>query len=355
MTVATQETTVDISAVLNGPVAADGKHASTTTAVRILDCHCRLGEGIVFDDTCTAIYFVDIDGKMFHKLQFVESDPMMQPAVHTTYQLPQKMGSFGMLQHHDYNQAGTLPLLCAWEDGFQLYDVAAGKELSARSQGPDVNPEKQGSRLNDGRVDRTGSRYICGGFNGDQDQITMQLFQVQQQRDDGKLVHEAIKDGIMVTNAICWTLDGSRMFLADSARKEIHSYAYDGSGEGGHPLLSDEKLLMKHDPSAKDSFPDGACVDSEGYLWNAIYNKGDPSTGRVQRIHPDTGDVVYTVLLPDNTSQVTCCCFGGAQLDVLFITTASNGKESDQPHAGALYAAKLPFTGRKERRLDFTY
>jgi sugar lactone lactonase YvrE len=101
--------------------------------------------------------------------------------------------------------------------------------------------------------------------------------------------------------------------------------------------------------------PDGACVDSEGFLWNAIYNSNNDNPGVVHRINPHNGLVVYTVHLPDNTSQVTCCCFGGELLDILFITTAAHGKQDEQPHSGALYAAKVPFTGITESRLDFNY
>lgn len=64
--------------------------------------------------------------------------------------------------------------------------------------------------------------------------------------------------------------------------------------------------------------------------------------------------MIFTVHMPDTTSQVTCCCFGGLDLDILFITTASENRDAAaEPDAGGLYAVKLPFKGTLESRLDF--
>ena len=71
----------------------------------------------------------------------------------------------------------------------------------------------------------------------------------------------------------------------------------------------------------------------------------------VNRIDPTTGKVVFTVHMPDSTSQVSCCCLGGKDLDILFITTAAEGRDGDkEPHAGGIYAAKVGVQGRKEGR-----
>jgi L-arabinonolactonase len=140
------------------------------------------------------------------------------------------------------------------------------------------------------------------------------------------------------------------MYLADSPTRKIFVYAYDA--ETG--TLSDKKLVHER-AEGDNSVPDGSCVDSEGYLWNAVWRHDDrPSC--VQRIDPSSGRVVFTVHIPDSTGQVSCCCFGGENMDILFITSAATGKDKKkQPHAGALYAAKVPFRGRKEPRLKFTY
>ena len=93
-------------------------------------------------------------------------------------------------------------------------------------------------------------------------------------------------------------------------------------------------------------------VDSQGFLWNATWRQGE-GTGMVDRIDPNTGDVVFTVHLPDETSEASCCCFGGKNLDILFITTAREHLDPEsEPHAGGLYAVKLPpgMIGCQEKR-----
>lgn len=351
---------IDLSAVLHGAswkAASSGTDQDTAAtavdthndfceAVRIVDSHCQLGECVIYDDRSKAVLWTDILLSEFHKLQL--NDDTADKIVHTTYgPLPKMLGAFGLVDSS--NDTESLPLLCAWEDGFQLYDLETGTELSAMSEGEDVNPKKGDTRLNDGRTDRQGKRFVCGGFHGDKPEFYEKVFSVAQQ-EDGKLVHAPIVDKIQVTNSICWNLDGSRMFLGDSPAQTIWTYAYDF--ETGK--LSDKKVLNVKQKDEKQTFvPDGSCVDAEGFLWNAVWNYGDaPST--VQRIDPSSGKVVYTVHMPDHTSQVSCCCFGGDNMDILFITSAACNREAEkQPHAGALYAAKVPFKGVKESRLKF--
>jgi sugar lactone lactonase YvrE len=345
---------VDLSELLHGAVSPQ---LDVVTAARVADCHCQLGECILFDGT--AVLWTDIYAKQLHKLALdYATENISDKIVHSVYDLPKQLCSFGLLVNKT-NTTNTneledeeLPLLCAWDDGFQLYDVSTRKYLSEVSQGEIVNPEP-GTRLNDGRVDPEGKRFICGGYFEEKEGIKMKVFQVQQQKSDGSLHHESVVDEIEVTNAICWNLDGTRMYLANSPEKKIWSHAYNANTTKGQALLSDKQDF--HKKSTLDTLvPDGACVDADGFLWNACWNVGD-SPGLVQRIDPKTGLVVYTVHIPDGTSQVSSCCFGGNDMDILFITTASKGRDPNkQPHAGALYAVKVPFKGKSESRLNWS-
>lgn len=334
---------IDLGELLHGASLESDGHPDFVTASRIIDCRNGLGECIIFDDRQQVVLWTDIYGKKLHHLQL--NYDKRAKICHTAYDLPKQLCSFGLLE--TVKEGTELPLLCAWEDSFQLYDVAAGKPLGEVSIGEPVNPNQQPSRLNDGRVDPAGRYYICGAYFGNIPVFYEKVFRVEQHA-DGKVYHEPIVDKIQVTNSIAWTPDGARMYLADSPTKQIHSYAYDV--ERG--TLSDKKLVHEKDASIH-SVPDGSCVDTEGYLWNAVWCLRDTSSV-VQRIDPSTGHVVFTVHLPDVVSQVSCCCFGGENMDILFITTAAVEREV-QPHAGALYAAKVPFQGRKESRLRFRY
>ena len=100
-------------------------------------------------------------------------------------------------------------------------------------------------------------------------------------------------------------------------------------------------------------------MDADGYVGSATWWNGVQAS-RVRRIDPATGNVVFEVHMPDGTSRVTCCCFGGPELDILFITTAGEGSDATkEPHAGGLYAVKLKRcqgqTGTSISNLDTTF
>jgi L-arabinonolactonase len=337
--------TIDLTELFHGkslpppPTEVDFVEASL-----VLDCRNLLGEGVLYDDRIQTVLWTDILSAQLHTLQLNHADPTQ--ALHTVYPLPKKLCSFGLLEQAPSDQG--CPLLCAWEDGFQLYDVAKQTALSAMSVGEDVNPAKGGTRLNDGRVDPTGRRFMCGGFYGNQRGITMKVYRVEiasSSDQEWSLRHEPIVDSIEVTNSICWSLDGTTMYLADSPKRHILAYDYDlNTGSISNPKPFHAKL------ETEVGVPDGSCVDAEGYVWNAVWKNGvEPSC--VQRIDPSTGLVSFTVHMPDTTSQVSCCCFGGENMDLLFITTACESRDKAlEPHAGGLYAARLPFRGRKESK-----
>jgi L-arabinonolactonase len=350
--------TIDLTEILSslkeGQSDVSCDHA---TAILIINCNNLLGEGIIFDDRTNTVLWTDILSSKFHSLSLNYSDPSQ--CLYEVYALPKKLCSFGLIQYdHETstttsNGTGrTLPTLCAWEDGFQLYDVYQNKVLSEMSMGEDVNPCKGFTRLNDGRVDPTGRRFICGGFYGNTQGIKMKVYRVEQRKNNEieSLFHEPIVNSVEVTNSICWSLDGNTLYLADSPLRQIHAYDYDKeTGEISNKQAFHSKL------TEEVGVPDGSCVDNEGYVWNAVWKNGmEPSC--VQRIHPVTGKVTISVKIPDTTSQVSCCCFGGKNLDVMFISTASESRDAEhEPYAGGLYAVRLPFRGHPEHKLNFTY
>ena len=79
-------------------------------------------------------------------------------------------------------------------------------------------------------------------------------------------------------------------------------------------------------------------MDADGRLWNAEWGGS-----RVTAYNPD-GTVSGRLALP--VSQVTCVAFGGPALDLLFVTSASEGLDrSAEPHAGDVLVYEGPFQG----------
>ena len=341
----TNETLTKLTTIFNTPSPLFTK-GGVTTATLILDSHNILGECILYDDITNTILWTDINGKQFHSLH-------LNTGIHTIIPLPKMLGSFAL------RPKGKEGYLFAWEDGFQLYDVKKNVALSDMSMGEDVNPIKLPTRLNDGRCDSTGKYFICGGYFGSLDGTFMKVYKCSFEESEGKecnddddddddgcsknkLVHEPIVEKIQTTNSICWSTDGSHMYLADSEQHLINRYDYNVK----KGTLTNQTKVAIFD----DGVPDGSCTDSNGNIWNALWRDG-AGPSRVQCIDPSTGEVIYTVNMPDSTSQLTCCCFGGPDLDVLFISSAHVNRDREkEPNAGCVYAVKLGIKGCLEQR-----
>ncbi|MEP3276717.1 MAG: SMP-30/gluconolactonase/LRE family protein [Stappiaceae bacterium] len=195
----------------------------------------------------------------------------------------------------------------------------------------EVEPTSLGNRGNDGRVDRDG-RFWFGTMSNTQRTPEGALYLY-----DGTVL-EKIRSDIIVPNALCWSPGATTMYFADSWVGEIEIWS---RARASDPYVVSGMLLQK---GQLPGIPDGAIVDSEGFLWNARYGGGC-----VARINPN-GDVVQTIELP--TRQVTSCALGGEDLKTLYVTSATQRMSEEQrqaePDAGALFAIDVDVPGLPE-------
>ena len=142
-------------------------------------------------------------------------------------------------------------------------------------------------------------------------------------------------DDLTISNGLGWSPDGATMYLADSGPGVIHAFRFDP--EPG--TVSDRRVLV--DVPSDVGSPDGLTVDAAGDLWVAIYGGG-----RVQRYSPD-GELREELLVP--AEQTTCCAFGGPELNLLYVTTATEHWTDEQRRAEPGWArlpVHTPATGR---------
>ena len=106
-------------------------------------------------------------------------------------------------------------------------------------------------------------------------------------------------------------------------------------------LLGDSRVFAKTTESVE---PDGSCVDSEGYLWNAQWGGG-----KVVR-YDTQGNEVMSLDIP--CKQPTCVAFGGPEMKHLFVTSATHGLNQrdmkTQLANGSLFVFSTPYTGLAE-------
>jgi sugar lactone lactonase YvrE len=274
-----------------------------------------LGEGPVWCDIEQALYWTDIRRKLIRRHTPATGETI-------TWELPEIVGSFALRR--------TGGLVVAMRSEIGLFDPSTGRMevLAAPEAG------KPNHRFNDGKCDPRG-RFVVGTMDDVTREPTGSLWSVS---GDGSC--RALFSKCRIPNGLAWSPDGDRMYFADTGEGTIKVYDYElATGE-----IGPERLFARLDDGAAD----GATVDEHGYYWSAIYGGW-----RLERRAPD-GRLDATIDLP--VQNPTSCAFGGAALDRLYVTSASQRLSAEQlaaqPLAGAVMVLEVGVRGLPSTRFD---
>jgi sugar lactone lactonase YvrE len=273
----------------------------------------RLGECPLWDERQAMLWWVDSRWPAVKRLDPATGAVMMLV-------LPEIVGSIAL------RQAGGL--LAATKSGIHLLDPSSGA-LEAK-----VDPEKHlpDNRFNDGRCDRAG-RFWAGTMSDVNRDPVGSLY-----RFDADFQCTKLRNAIIIPNSLAFSPDGRAMYFADTNRHTLWAYDYDPASGAA----TRERVFA----DTGKGRPDGSCVDADGCLWNADYG-----AARLVRYTP-AGKVDRSVELP--VTNPTCCCFGGADLGTLYVTTATQRLAPEalatQPLAGSLLALRPGVKGLAESR-----
>lgn len=270
-----------------------------------------LGEGPLWNVKEQAIYWVDIDGKKIQRFY-------PETRIYESFDVPVKVCLMA------FRKKGGM--ICGTEDGFYFWDPETQKMDFI------THPEKgkKKARFNDGKVDRKG-RLWAGTmtFEG----ATSALYRMDADLDVKKMVTE-----VTISNGIGWSPDNSIMYYVDSLRYVINAFDYDLSTG----MISNQRPFVQMD--AEFGIPDGLTVDSEGYVWCAIYG-----AWKVMR-YDLSGKAAAEIKMP--VSKPSSCMFGGKDLDELYVTSIAEGlseeEKAKEPMAGDLFMIKTDVKGLPE-------
>jgi L-arabinonolactonase len=273
-----------------------------------------LGEGVLWDPAGQRTWWSDIQERRLFRY-----DPRSHAV--ETFELPERLCSFGFVQ-------GSDKLVAAFESGFAHYHPESAQLQWVSRPRHDAG----NARFNDGRVDRQG-RFWAGSMVEGEGEAVGKLYCLE-----GSDVKVCLT-GISISNSICFSPDGKYLYFADSPRRTILRYDIDPV----RGTIGNRHVFAK---TPQGAFPDGANIDAEGHLWSAHWG-----AGRVVRYAPD-GSIDAIVEVP--TTQVTCVAFGGAALDLLFVTSAKEGMSAatlkEQANAGDVFVYKVNTQGLPEPR-----
>ena len=228
-------------------------------------------------------------------------------------------------------------LVLARNHGFSTLDGDLDRAEQSLTELAGVSVDRDGIRFNDAKCDPAG-RLWGGTMAMDMSGPFGALYRL----DPDATVH-VMRPGVTVSNGLGWSPDDTRMYYIDSLAGGIDTYRYDrDTGE-----ISEQRRFV--DISSDLGEPDGLTVDATGAVWVAVWRGGV-----VHRYTP-AGELDTIVHLP--ATLTTCPCFGGADLDTLYITTAhcdlTPEARDAQPLAGGVFAcrpgvgglASTPFAG----------
>ena len=131
---------------------------------------------------------------------------------------------------------------------------------------------------------------------------------------------------VQLTNGLGFSPDGKVLYHSDSRRQTV--FRYDVATDGS---LGDKRPFTKTHRGS----PDGLVVSEDGAVWVAL--AGGSGVG----VHEPTGEERDFIEIPE--PMCTSLCFGGADLQDLYIVSGSQGSNSDR--AGAVYRMQTEVAG----------
>ncbi|HVV68809.1 MAG TPA: SMP-30/gluconolactonase/LRE family protein [Gammaproteobacteria bacterium] len=275
--------------------------------------HNTLGESPLWDHRENALFWVDIYGCQLHRLR-------VEDGSYHSWTMPDKITSIGL------KQGGGL--VATFKSALVAIELPSGKITWLN----ELLKNADNLRFNEGKCDRQG-RYWAGTMDIQGKEPTGVLYQF-----DHKAQAIARDADFAISNGIGWSPDNHTMYFTDTIARKIFQYDFDP--ESG--CLSNRRLFATTPTDA--GLPDGLAVDSQGDLWSA-HSYG----WRITRYAPD-GSIKEVIPMP--ISRPTSCCFGGKNLNILYVTSArGNLSEADLlrgPDAGGLFAMTTEVTGISE-------
>jgi sugar lactone lactonase YvrE len=288
----------------------------------VVDARALLGEGPCWDERKGLLYWIDGLGRKVHVF-----DP--KTGQDRSCSLEHAVGCIVMREG-----GGALLSL---DDGIYSFDTETFETRRL------VNPEEgiTGNRFNDGKADSRGRMWFgsmsLAANEGDGNvPASGSLYCMETDLGVRKVL-----GGVTISNGLGWSPDDRVMYYIDSPTRRVDAFDFDP--ESG--TIRNRRTVVRISESGV--MPDGMCVDGEGMLWVAQWGGSG-----VSRWNPATGAMIEFVRVP--ALNVTCCAFGGPDLDELYITTSTIGSDegsgSSESRPGALYRTRPGVRGLPAHR-----
>jgi D-xylono/L-arabinono-1,4-lactonase len=276
-----------------------------TEVVAVANYHCEVGENPLWDERTNRIHWLDIDtGRLFR-------------ADHAT------------LEHECFYRGPVVGGFTFQDDGalllFEADRIVLLHDGKRRVLKEGIDADM--ARFNDVIADPEGRVYAGT--------IGKSLQSGGLYRIDRDLTVTCLWKETGCANGMGFSADHQRFYWTCSTTRRIFVSGYDrASGE-----MRDRRVYYQA-PEAEGT-PDGLTLDVRNRIYTARWGGG-----AVLEM-TEAAEIVGRIELP--VSRVSSVCFGGPELDTLYVTTAG-GREGATTPDGTLYRVKLATQGRPELR-----
>ena len=281
-----------------------------------------VGECPVWSVKEQALYWVDIEGRLLHRLNWATQTQQ-------TWRTPERVGCIALTDSPGEPQV----LIAAMETGVFLVKLRDATDVDATLIAAVKHPLPN-MRFNDGRCDAEGRFWVstmCMDMS-----LAAPVGAVYCLDEYG--LSEPHITGLVTPNGMGFSPDGRSYYLSDSHPTVQKIWVFDRDASTG--VLSRQRLFV--DMLPLPGRPDGAAVAVAGCYWICAND-----AGLVHQFSPQ-GALLTSVSVP--VSKPAMCAFGGPNLDILFVTSIlPAGVQPEQAGLnGAVFALEVGARGQPE-------
>jgi sugar lactone lactonase YvrE len=287
----------------------------------------QLGESPFWHPAEGRLYWMDIPGRQLHRLDVASG-------AQQSWSMPSEPGCMA--------PAESGGLVIALRSGVYRARVWGGA-LDCIVPAP---YDTATMRFNDGKADPKG-RFWSGTIDETRQAANAQLWSLDCRDQRPRL--EAKAGDATTGNGLAWSPDASTLYWADTPSHAVR--AWDWSADDN--ALSRPRVFASwpgkpagwqagmDNNGGYGGRPDGAAVDAKGNYWVAMFEGG-----RILQLSP-TGETLADWPLPAQCP--TMPCFGGDDLQTLYVTTASQNRTAAElrafPDSGCVFAMRVAVPG----------
>ena len=288
-----------------------------------------LGESPFWHPDEQMLYWIDIPGRQIHRLNVFMGSVQ-------SWSMPSEPGSIAPARSLGEGSG----LVIALRDGI----------YRAREWGGDLQQvvkathDTATTRFNDGKADPRG-RFWAGTMYEPRDVNSAQLFSMDCRNSILPTLELKLGNAV-IANGLAWSPDAATVYWADTPSHTIRAWDWDLETNA----MTGERVF-KQWPGKPDGWrpgmpgyggrPDGAAVDIQGNYYVAMFEGA-----RVLKLSP-AGEVLLEIPVPAQCP--TMPCFGGSDLQTLYLTTARDKRSAQElqtyPDSGCVFSMRVDVPG----------